>query len=255
MWELYDALIEGIPSHIKVDYVVVGPVRTLVYAGNLGMASTINCKRERELKIDRLEGKSLRDIASLVKSWNYVESGIGLAAINAHYNNIKNLGANSMVKANLDAFENFKPLVHGKKVAVIGHFESAVSLYSNICELSIIEREPKDGDYPDPASEFLLPEQDFVFVTGMTFSNKTLPRILQLSREARTILMGPSVPLAPVLFEYGVEALSGFCVTDSTGCLESVESGEAKKIYNYGKKLVYYKSDRASSSATTTSLG
>lgn len=255
MWELYDALIEEIPSYIKGDYLVTSPVRTLVYGGNLGLASTIDSPFGSDMAISEIQGKPLRDIAALIKSWNFIESGIGLAAINAYYNNIEKLKNNPLVQLDIDAFECFMPFIKGKKVAVIGHFESAISLYSNLCKLSIIEREPKDGDYPDSASEFLLPDQDFVFVTGMTFSNKTLPRILQLSKDARIILMGPSVPMAPVLFEYGVEALSGFCITDEAGCLKSVKTGETKKIYDYGKKLIYHNRDNASSSATTIRLG
>ena len=33
-------------------------------------------------------------------------------------------------------------------------------------------------DFLDSACEYILPEQDFVFITGMTLTNKTLPRLL-----------------------------------------------------------------------------
>jgi uncharacterized protein (DUF4213/DUF364 family) len=87
-----------------------------------------------------------------------------------------------------------------------------------VCELSILERRPGPGDYPDSAAEFLLPESDFVFATGVTFTNKTLPRLLELSRAATFILAGPSVPLAPALFDLGVRDLHSLVITEPELC-------------------------------------
>ena len=78
------------------------------------------------------------------------------------------------------------------------------------CELSILEREPEGDDYLDSACEYLLPEQDFVFITGMTLTNKTLPRLLTLTEHAKTILVGPTSPITPLLFGYGVDSIAGF---------------------------------------------
>jgi uncharacterized protein (DUF4213/DUF364 family) len=240
MWELYDALIEGIPSNIKVEYSIAGVYRALIQAGNTGLASMVRNKSRPRISDWPLTGKPLKDVAALVKSWNFIEASIGMAAINAYYNHYEKLKNKQQIQLDIDAFERYRPLVKGKKVAVIGHFESAVTLYSDFCRLSIIEKEPRDGDYPDSASEYLLPEQDFVFITGMTFTNKTLPRLLELSKNARIILLGPSVPFAPVLFDFGVEALSGFCVTDGDSCLNAIQNGEIH-IYDYGKKITWYR--------------
>jgi uncharacterized protein (DUF4213/DUF364 family) len=45
------------------------------------------------------------------------------------------------------------------------------------------------GKIPDPACEYLLPSQDFVFCTGVTLINKTAPRIFDLARNATLIVM------------------------------------------------------------------
>ncbi len=239
MWKLYDALIEGIPDDIKVEYSTVGIYRTIIQAGNTGLASTVRNESRPKIFKESLIGKSLRDVAALVKSWNFIEASVGIAAINAYYNNYEKLMHDQQLQLDADAFKNYQSLIKGKKVAVIGHFKSAVTLYSDLCQLSIIEQEARDGDYPDSASEYLLPEQDFVFITGMTLPNKTLPRLLELSKDSRVIIVGPSVPLTPILFDFGAEALSGFCVTDSKGCLGAVQSGEIHKFYEYGKKITF----------------
>ena len=105
--------------------------------------------------------------------------------------------------------------IQKKKVTVIGHFPAIEERLGTHCQLSILERSPLPGDYPDSACEYLLPEQDYVFVTGCTFVNKTFPRLLSLAQKAKLIIVGPSTPLAPVLFHHGVYGLSGFVATPS----------------------------------------
>ena len=60
----------------------------------------------------------------------------------------------------------------------MGHFPLVEKQLGRKCSLSILEREPEGADFLDSACEYILPEQDFVFITGMTLTNKTLPRLL-----------------------------------------------------------------------------
>ena len=64
------------------------------------------------------------------------------------------------------------------------------------------------GDYPDSACEYLLPEMDFTIITGSAFINKTLPRLLQLSRHA--VILWPSTPMSRSILDYGAKELSGY---------------------------------------------
>ena len=41
-----------------------------------------------------------------------------------------------------------------------------------------------DIDMPDPACEYVLPQADFAFITGVTLENKTAPRLLELAKDA-----------------------------------------------------------------------
>ncbi len=67
---------------------------------------------------------------------------------------------------------------------------------------------------PDPACEYVLPKADYAFITGVTLINKTAPRLLELAQNARTIMVGPSVIVTPILFEWGVETLGSRVVLD-----------------------------------------
>ncbi len=244
MWKLYDELIEKIPEQLTVERFVIGKYRTAVYAaGYVGLASTVHNYDGNMVQAEKHVGKNLRQMASLIKSWDFTEASLGLAALNSYYNRLETLEAhvNSelLIRTDADAFDYYENIVEGKKVAVIGHFLSLDSKMKKAASLAVIEREPKEGDFPDTAAEYLLPDRDFVFITAMTLQNKTLPLLLELSKNARIILMGPSLVMSESLFKYGVETLSGFCVTNPVEAFASVEKGANKEFYKWGEKIIF----------------
>lgn len=127
--------------------------------------------------------------------------------------------------------------VTGKRVAVIGHFPDLDKLAST-CQLTILERRLQIGDTPDPAAEYLLPEQDIVIMTSSTLINKTAPRLLELSKDAVTIMLGPSTPLSPVLFEMGVDMISGLIVEDEENVLRCVKEGGGMRTFRNAVRYV-----------------
>jgi uncharacterized protein (DUF4213/DUF364 family) len=99
---------------------------------------------------------------------------------------------------------------------------------------------PVEGDYPAAAAEYLLPESDFVYIGSSCFVEKTLPRLLELSKNAKKItIVGPSATLAPVLFEYGVDDLSGYVVKDSERAMRIIRGAENGKIFSTGQKVAF----------------
>ena len=192
-------------------------------------------------KAGQLKGMKTRELASWIKSWNWYEAAFGLAAINSELNApeavARNCGPRLNASKDEDIFDTLLDEVRGKRVAVIGHFYNLERL-KPICELSILERLPKDGDLPDPAAEYILPDQDIVFITATTLINKTLPRLLQLSRKARVILAGPSTPLTPVLLNHGIEILGGLIVHDENLIWQTVSEGGRREIFKSGGRMV-----------------
>ena len=89
-------------------------------------------------------------------------------------------------------------------------------------EVVILEREPKPGDYPDSACEYLLPDCEVVLITGSASVNKTMPRLLELAKNARIVLTGPTVPLCPRLLDLGIQRLNGSVVLDGEGLLRRI---------------------------------
>ncbi len=103
-------------------------------------------------------------------SWNLLEASIGIG-INAWYNHpdvAKRAGIEVPEKKRVeerlnDPFIKSQNLVRGKKVCVVGHFPFLEKLIAPVCDLSVVEWDPEEGDYPYSACEYLLPECDYAF--------------------------------------------------------------------------------------------
>ena len=206
MWQLYDRLIEQIPDGPRVTGAESG-LWTLVTT-DLGTAGTAMFLKQGECPETALTrnaaGMPLRELARAVKSWNYREAALGMAAINAWYNTPQRAAALGWDPdgPEEDVFHHYLPQLKGKRVAVIGHFPHLETDIAPHCSQSILERDPRPGDYPDSACEYLLPRQDFVFITGSALVNKTMPRLLELSRiEAGAVMHQDTVELSALVRE------------------------------------------------------
>lgn len=243
---IYDRLIQEIPNDLVVTDCLVGLAWTLVKSNTVGISMTPS-GFPGKIKFNKsIKSMNLRELAQKVKSWNFYEAGLGLAAINSYINDKRKI--TEIFNINLDqqqhgnVFTYMLPELKGKKVAVIGHFPD-LELLSKKCKLSILERKPQQGDFPDSACEYILPEQDYVFITGCTIINKTLPRLLQLSKNAKVILVGPSVPVTPLLFNYGIDVLAGSIATDFKKLWDVVKVGGVREIFKQSTKMVILTKD------------
>jgi len=244
MWAIYDDLIESIPDDLTVLDCMHGLHWTLVSSqAGTGTAMTVRGGQDG-CKYQELIGMPIKELAGYIKSWNMLEASMGQAAINSALNTPTQVSAitgrdfgYSTEPETSNGFDRYLPDIKGKKVAVIGHFPNIDSLKS-ICQLSILERMPQEFDFPDPACEYILPEQELVFITGTAFINKTMPRLLQLARDSRIILVGPSVPVSPVLFDYGVDTIASTVILDQKMIWRVVKQGGKLKAFKSGARMV-----------------
>ena len=239
-WELYKQLIAGIPEDVGVKKLMLGEQWAYVEAESGIGVSMIVRGGAGGSRLDRAASElTLRDLAALSTSWSFVEATAGVAALNAWYASEPQARAAGMVidAGENDGFRVYKQLVEGKRVTVVGHFP-LIERMGDICDLTILERMPQPGDIPDPACEYIIGEQDYLFTTGITLQNKTLPRLLELAREGGTevIMVGPSVVPAPLLFDYGVVCLAGSIVLDERAeqVKLAMEQGSRTNIFGAG---------------------
>ena len=95
-------------------------------------------------------------------------------------------------------------------MAIVGHFPFAPAALPDVAELIVLERALFDGDYPDSACEYLLPGVDWAFITGSAFVNKTMPRLLELTRGVHSVVLGPSAPASPIVLDHGASEVLAF---------------------------------------------
>ena len=61
-----------------------------------------------------------------------------------------------------------------------------------------------------------------MIITGSAAINKTMPRLLELSRNAEIILTGPTVTCCPELLALGISRLSGRVVTECDAMFKAI---------------------------------
>ena len=77
-WKLYDALIEGVDPSWRVDHYSLGVTWCEVWSGeHTGIAMCIRERGPGNMFPAPEEGMSLRAMASMIKSWNYLEASWG----------------------------------------------------------------------------------------------------------------------------------------------------------------------------------
>ncbi len=167
-----------------------------------------------------LHKKDYRELAALIDSLSLTEASIGLATINAL------LPVDSLDFQDLNGHDYLAVNGKGKNVALIGHFPFIEQVRSTAKNLWVFELYPREGDLPAESAPEYLPRADIIAMTATTLINKTFDHLITLCRpEARIIMLGPSTPLTPVLFDYGVHVLSGTIVLDPQETLLGIGQG------------------------------
>lgn len=237
MKEYYEILINGMNGELTVTGIVRGKawVGAELSNGSFGIAmNTESGSVERSLP--SLVGLKANEAAKAVMSWNFNEASEAMAVINAFYNTTERmeklgLGAD-YEKSCTDGIDT-----EGKTIALVGHLKLRSEELRGAKQVYIIERDPRDGDLPDSACEYILPECDIAIITGSAAINKTMPRLLELSKSAKTVVIGPTVPMCPELKALGIDRLSGMAVTDKQGLMSWMQEVRGNP-YPFGKAFM-----------------
>ena len=148
------------------------------------------------------------------------EAAIGMATVNSL------LEVDEERCQNLNARDLIVEKGRNRRVAIVGHFPFIPKLREVVKELWVIEKNPREGDLSEGEAERFIPEADVIGITGTAFTNHTIERLLGLCRsDAYVVILGGTAPLSPVLFDYGISAVSGTVVTNQEDVLRCVSQG------------------------------
>jgi uncharacterized protein (DUF4213/DUF364 family) len=239
---IIDDLIESLRDDEPVDEVRIGAHLTAVCSRHWGLASTLlRGTHDREAghieRAGKLTQQTALELASLARSSISLEASIGLAAMNSL------LDVDDSRLVDLNAGDLLIERSGGKKVALIGHFPFVPQLRKAAGQLAVIELSPQPGDIHADEGDVFVEEADIVAITGSALINHTLERILRLCRlDSFVMVLGPTTPLSPILFDHGVDVLSGTLVVDQEAALRCVGEGAAFRQMQ-GVRLVTMKRD------------
>ena len=182
----------------------------------------------------RLHECSSRELCELARSASPAEVSVGMAAINAL------LPRDPSTWVDINASDVLAERGAGQAVALVGHFPFVDWLRARVKTLWVLELEPQAGDLPPSAAAEVIPQADIIALTSMTLLNHTFDGLMALRRpDTPVMLLGPSTPLAPLLFDRGVHLLSGAVVEEIDAVLHGVSQGAGfRQLHRLGVRLV-----------------
>ncbi len=222
---IIDDLIASLRGDATAREVRIGPFWTAVWSRGCGLASTTGLGEHEHgatfvEDAGSLTGKSAIELARLAYSERPLEAGIGLAGINS----LVEVDEGNCIE--LNAGDLLVERGRDKKVALVGHFPFVPALRRAAARLWVIELRPQPGDVGAEEAESIVPQADVVAITGSAFINHTIDRLLGLCRpRSLVVVLGPTTPLSPVAFDYGVDVVSGTLVVEPEVALRCLSEG------------------------------
>jgi len=221
-----DDLLANLPDKpVPVRSILVGAHWTAVCSTRCGLATTIIGGKPHDHTtvvhdVGRLHLKSAQELALYALSENFLEASIGVAAINSL------LEVDEQNAVEMNASEVLMKKGAGKNVALVGHFPFIPRLRKAVLNLWVIEQHPDGDDYPASSAADLIPRADIVALTASALINHTIDDLLALCNpDARVMILGPSTPLSPVLFDHGATIIAGSRVLDESVVLNNIGQG------------------------------
>lgn len=230
---IYELLLDYANLEVEVERVLVGVNWTLCQAGDYGIAATIAGPGGGSEFDSPLAGRTLAELSLWLRKWDRQQASIGLAAVNAAVNGEADMvyheGALFRGRFALrNALEWFVPSLCGRKVAVIGTNNPFVHCH----ELTEVTHLPNRDGGLHPATETVLERADWLFVDGQAVADKTLPRVLELTPKARTVLYGPQIPWLEEWRDFGIDYLLGSQIDHHDHLYSTIaEGGELRTLY------------------------
>lgn len=223
--KILDDLIATLNFECSVRDIRQGVFHTGVLTRNCGLAATLPRDALRqELPLVREPGflldKDPEELARMAYSTSILEASIGMATINS----LLEVDEGSCVE--LNGAELIKEKGRNNNVAIVGHFPFVPAIRKTAAEVWVIEKNPQEGDFNESDADSLIPQAHVVAITGTALTNHTLDHLLELcSPAAFVILLGDTAPLARLLFDYRIDAVSGTRVVDAELAIRCVSQG------------------------------
>ena len=234
---LVGQLISGIsrPGE-SVERVAVGRRFVGVMAGGrLGVSSTLGATpTDDDMNITAdLVGRPLKDAASLTTgSKTGFGTSIGLAALNAGLDF-------PSIDTSMNAGDLLEELSRNRKTVIVGDFPFVDAVKKAALSLHLLELRPAPGATPKEQWDSVLRDCEVAAITSTALVSRSLAYFLRMTPHAVRILIGPSTPLTPLLFDMGVDILAGSRYVGPDAVMAAIERDASfREIKRAGVELV-----------------
>jgi len=224
--KILEDLLSILNTDARVRDIRQGPFQTAVLTRSCGLASTPHYEGSHHHSTPPVSEpglllkKDTKTLAQLATSQSLHEAAIGMATINS----LIDVDETRCIK--LNAGDLIAEKGRDKRVAIVGHFPFVPKLRGIVSDLWVIEKNPREGDFTEDEAEKFLPQADVVGITGTAFTNHTIEHLLKLCKPgAYVVILGDSSPMSRILFDYGIDAISGTKVIDAGLVLRCVSQG------------------------------
>lgn len=207
-----------------VSDVLIGLHWTMVSAHQSGLAATLGdapCCHARDIENGgHLHEMKLSDLVNFIYSTHPLEVSVGMAALNS----LLRYDEKSIVECN--AREILLEKSVNKNVAIVGHFPFVGQLREKARNFWVLELNPTPDEVDAREYVNILPQADVIGMTATTLMNGTFDGLARcFPPSALVVMMGPSTPMSPVMFDYGVDILAGSRVTDPSALARYIGQG------------------------------
>jgi len=225
--KIIKAILGTLKEDTQIDEVRLGIHWNVVVSKHCGLSSSMSqdvCCMEDGESLAGSKGTftemTALELAQYSLSEDIRKTSLGIAAINSL------VAADVEKYSGIDGIDLVYDVGKGKNISVIGHFPYLERLSKVAKNFWIIEKHPRPEDVSEEEGKRYLPMSDIVVISGTTLINHSLAGILSLCKEGSVrMLLGPSTPMTPVLFDFGIDILSGSTVTGKATVLKYVSEG------------------------------
>jgi uncharacterized protein (DUF4213/DUF364 family) len=223
-------------SNFAVKNVWVGLYWTAVESAFVGMSHTYKTDQKTFIKdAGNFSSLSAIQVAERIYSWDPLEASLGVAALNSL---IEPKGKEASIN------DYIRDHAAGKTVTIVGRFPFNQEIASIAKTTYQLEIEPVGDELPMTACEEVVPQSDINVITATSLINHTLKRLLELGKNGTNIVLGPSTPMSPLLFEFGADILAGIKVVDKVALARCITQGVKKfKLLDGTRPICLFKQD------------
>ena len=175
---------------------------------------------EKAAEQNRVISMSAVEAARFSLSGKISDASLGMAAINSL------IECDPGKCSSMDGLQIVLGMAEDKNVSIIGRFPYPEELAEKAKRLRVMENPPMEGELPFESAKEFLPDSDIIIMSSTTLIDHNFQWMMDLCRKGSVkMFLGPGTPMTEVLYDHGLDILSGSIVTDAEVLMKAVSEG------------------------------